>query len=351
MSEPELHEIIPQYFVARLDASGRTSQSMKLCFRNISKSSDERTLIATAIDGEYPCGHSLNLFHSADGKGEEVKFVADWINSFCVDFITRFLTNGNNTLSLFSLLPAPLPDPAFLDTLRRTRAEETRLGEYARALIDAYFAEKFELTFSEYAYILSNFPLLDRDQPPLPLDCRLRQTSKGLDRRSQSFITRDLALLTYFDYLAGRLDTKPDTARVSRICPDGVPEPPTDIVAFFAEAGVDISGKTDRAVAETGPIRDLRARVTLARELGAVAYVPTIDRRRASFVERAAEAGGLSPDEGVLTPEMAKRVLRDKAERDARWQRAMKLWDSTLIQANVNPKPTTLEAVPSTVGP
>ena len=116
---------------------------------------------------------------------------------------------------------------------------------------------------------------------------------------------------------------KPDPARVSRICPDGVPEPPTDIVAFFAEAGVDIAGATDRAVAETGPIRDLRERVALARELGAVAYVPTIDRRRASFVERAAEAGGLSPDEGVLTPEMAQRVLRDKAERDAKWQRAM----------------------------
>ena len=130
-----------------------------------------------------------------------------------------------------------------------------------------------------------------------------------------------LALLTYFDYLAGRLELKPEPARVSRICPEGVPDPPANIVAFFAEAGVDIAGATDRAVAETGPIRDLRERVALARELGAVAYVPTIDRRRASFVERAAEAGGLSPDEGVLTPEMSCRVLRDKADRDDRWQR------------------------------
>ena len=138
-----------------------------------------------------------------------------------------------------------------------------------------------------------------------------------------------MALLTYFDYLADRLDVKPDTAQVSRICPDGVPEPPTDIVAFFAEAGVDISGVTDRAVAETGPIRDLRERVRLARELGAIAYVPTIDRRRASFVERAAEAGGLDPADGVLTPEMSQRVLRDKAERDAKWQRAMALWHNT----------------------
>jgi hypothetical protein len=89
---------------------------------------------------------------------------------------------------------------------------------------------------------------------------------------------------------------------VSRIGPGRVPDPPTDIVAFFAEAGVDIAGRTDRAVAETGPIRDLRRRVALARELAAVAHVPSIDRSRTPFVERAAEAGGLSPEEGVLTP-------------------------------------------------
>ena len=95
---------------------------------------------------------------------------------------------------------------------------------------------------------------------------------------------------------------KPDPERVSRICPGGVPDLPTDIVAFFAATGVDIAGATDRAVAETGPIRNLRERVRLARELGAVAYVPTIDRRRASFVERAAEAGGLSPTKASSLP-------------------------------------------------
>ena len=65
------------------------------------------------------------------------------------------------------------------------------------------------------------------------------------------------------------------------------------------------------------------------RELGAVAYVPTIDRRRATFVERAAAAGGLTPEEGVLTPEMAAHVLREKAAREAKWQRAMELWEAT----------------------
>ena len=93
---------------------------------------------------------------------------------------------------------------------------------------------------------------------------------------------------------------------------------------------MDIAGRSEYAVAATGPFRDLREWVAKACELGAVAYVrPTIDRRRATFVERAAAAGGLTPEEGVLTPEMAAHVLRGKAAREATWQRAMELWEAT----------------------
>ena len=170
-------------------------------------------------------------------------------------------------------------------------------------MFNAVMAECLEVTPPEYAYMLSTFPLLDRDQPPLPHDYRIRATNKGVERRPISFITRDLAMLTYFDYLAARLEIKPDAERVARICPDGVSEPPTDIVEFFAEAGVDIGGKTEHAVAATGPFRDLREAASPRRaELGAVAYVPTIDRRQATFVERAAAAGGLSPRKGFSHP-------------------------------------------------
>jgi hypothetical protein len=50
-------------------------------------------------------------------------------------------------------------------------------------------------------------------------------------------------------------------------------------------------------------------------------------------VERGAGAGGLSPDEGVITPEMFRLVLRDKAELDAKWQRAMAVatWSLELL--------------------
>ena len=334
-------ELTSQYFMASLDARTRTpiGAKFKPAFRDIANPVNERTLISCSVPSHWPCGDKLPGFHDPAGHEDTVFAVVALYGSFALEFIFRLIANGKASLMLMKLLPGPSNLLAsqishYSRRLEFSDRSNPELTYNARAVIDALIADLFELTPADYAYILSTFPLLDRDQPPLPHDYRLRPTNKGLDHRPISFITRDLALLAYLDYLAGRLEVKPDPARVSRICPDGVPEPPTDIVAFFAQAGVDIAGTSDRAVAETGPIRDLRQRVALARELGAVAYVPTIDRRRASFVERAAEAGGLSPDEGVLTPEMAQRVLRDKAKREARWQRAMALWENQPKEAS-----------------
>jgi hypothetical protein len=330
---PEETDLTPHYFLTRLDAITRTPRSSKakIGFRDVSSASNERSYILSVMPAQNPCGDKLPTLVSERNSDDGLFLCAGLMKSFALDYVVRLITSGKQSLTLVKQLPVPnCNDHGVVEGSRRLASgKPDEAIEFVRATLDALAAALFELTPAEYAYILSTFPLLDRDQPPLPGDHRVRATNKGIDRRKQSFVTRDLALLTYFDYLAGHLEVKPDPARASRICPGGVPEPPTNIVAFFAEAGVDIAGASDRAVAETGPVRDLRARVVLARELDAVAYVPTIDRRRASFVERAAAAGGLDPADGVLTPEMSRRVLRDKAERDARWQRAMALWQES----------------------
>jgi len=125
---------------------------------------------------------------------------------------------------------------------------------------------------TDLAAILSQFPLLDRDQPWLPRDGFIAYDKKGKPKfKPRSFVTRDKALLAYFELLGQK--------------------PPEDIVAFFALAGVDIDGQFVLAgrppadafnppIFATGPIRNLEERVRLAeRELGAVAYVPTIRKR------------------------------------------------------------------------
>lgn len=333
-------DILPHYFMSSVDAETRTPKTLhpKIGFRDVSSASNERTIVCTPISPGLPCNHKTPVFWARESHYALMLKISIWLSSFTNDFFSR-VTGGSTTLSAMKERPAPSDG-----ILNSSWNPHLPLNEVDRAISDAVMAAYCGINIHEYAYILSTFPLLDRDQPPLPHDYRIRETNKGTDWRQISFITRDLALLTYFDYLAGRLELKPDPERVKRICPDGVPDPPGDIVEFFAEAGVDIGCATDYAVAATGPYRNLRERVALAGELGAVAYVPTIDRRRATFVEQAAAAGGLSPEEGVLTLEMAERVLRDKAERDAKWQRAMELWEKTPDpRAQQPPQPVTNE--------
>lgn len=326
-------DVISHYFVAAIDARQRTPAcDLKIMCRDVSSATNERTMIATRVRSQLPCSDAAPTLYSSECDSDTLLRLVAWFDSFAYDYVFRM---AGGRVKLFTLRARPTPCEELIeskqlgDLISQFGDTMRSPDEAARACLDSVFAEMLELTPSEFAFVLSTFPHLDRDQPPLPHDYQLRATNKGIERRKISFITRDLALLTYFDYLAGRLDVKPDPERVKRICPDVVPEPPEDIVEFFRAAGVDIGDATEHAVAATGPYRNLRERVELAYELGAVAYVPSIDRSKAPFVEEAAAAGGLSPDEGVLTPEMAQQVLAAKATREAKWARAMELWDQT----------------------
>jgi hypothetical protein len=118
-------------------------------------------------------------------------------------------------------------------------ASDPRERAQLRAEIDALVADLYGLSESDFAYILSTFPLLDRDWPALPGE-------------PKSYITRDMALLELFK-LRGKT-------------------PPDDIVAFQREAGVDAASGL---AAITGEVRSLAERVRLAVEAGAIAYVPS----------------------------------------------------------------------------
>jgi len=68
--------------------------------------------------------------------------------------------------------------------------------QFLRARIDALVADAYGLSVQEFAYILSTFPLLDRNQPPLPM----RRSDIGrpdAETEPKSTVTRDLALLAF----------------------------------------------------------------------------------------------------------------------------------------------------------
>jgi hypothetical protein len=115
---------------------------------------------------------------------------------------------------------------------------KTSLQERAhlRAQIDATVADLFELTLEEFALVLSDFPLLDRFQPSLPSN-----EAGNPKREPRSTITRDLALFSY--------------------CKRKSLAPPLNIETL---PGITCGG-----------MKDLKNRLRLAEENGAVGYVPS----------------------------------------------------------------------------
>jgi hypothetical protein len=142
-----------------------------------------------------------------------------------------------------------------------------------RAEIDAIVANLYGLSVPEYAYVLTTFPLLDRDQPALPGDVFVTEgdeksrgkpeergvtwdeTDEGIvELVSRSFITRDPALLRYM-----QRKQYPISA---------------DLETFYREeVRLDPHGPLSRF--RIGSVRDLEMRVLEAKKRGAVAYVPS----------------------------------------------------------------------------
>jgi hypothetical protein len=125
-----------------------------------------------------------------------------------------------------------------------------------RAQIDAIVAGLYDLSPTEFAYILTTFPLLDRDQPPLLEDFFVRWNKQGKPKlESRSYVTRDKALLAYFRHR-------------------GI-APPGDLAVWYRDE-VKVNMIDDEFCPfRMGPIRNLEQRVAEYDRLGAIAYIPS----------------------------------------------------------------------------
>lgn len=274
-------ELVPHYFVAvphttQLLAAHRFDRGG---FCDVTGQTNERSALCALIPGDCPAGNKVpTASFMPNDRG--VHLVWLWLaNSFVVDWLLRLRisTSINFFYWYQTAMPRLMPtdytvQTEFVEALSRlegqTAAERARL----RTQLDVEAALAYRLSAHEFAALLASFPLLDRDQPWLPREGFIAFDRQGRPRlRPRSFLTRDKLLLEYF-------------RRVGR-------KPPTDIVRFFAEVGVDIDGGRMLAgeppvdpfnppVFATGPIRDLEERVRIAEQvLGAIAYVPTTRKR------------------------------------------------------------------------
>jgi uncharacterized protein (DUF433 family) len=194
-------------------------------------------------------------------------------NSFVGDFLIRQKISTH--LNLFYVESWPLLRPrtnlALFQELKNRSArlvsstEDIQIAEpvlnqrergVMRAEIDAIVAALYQLSPAEFAKILTTFPLLDRDQPPLPGDLFVRWNKEGRPKEEpRSYVTRDTALLAYFRHLNQA--------------------PPVDLATWYREE-VRVNMIDDATCQyRMGPIRALEARVTEYQRRGSIAFIPS----------------------------------------------------------------------------
>jgi hypothetical protein len=230
-------------------------------------------MLATLIPAGHVTGNSVPTacITTVDYKSHLV-----WLcfaNSMVGDFLLRqkITTNLNYFyLESWPLLRPATDTPAFQKLTEEAArlvsiTPEIQLAEPAldlrerarlRADIDAIVAGLYDLSPAEFGHILTTFPLLDRDQPPLPDDFFVRWNKQGKPKlEPRSYVTRDTVLLAYFRHR-------------------GI-APPDDLVVWYRDEVAVNMIDDESCPYRMGPIRNLEQRVAEAHRRGAIAYIPS----------------------------------------------------------------------------
>ena len=168
--------VLPRYWVNKRDVDaklmGRWDRQSLLAFRNIARSTDVRTLIATIIP-RTAVGHSMPLIAS-DGD----KFLQGAFTSFVVDYVLRQKLGGTNlTYNYMQQLPVPTPaavreksawsDVSVLewieDRVDWLNVNSVHSGHrQVRAELDAAFFCLYGLHRDDVDYVMESFPIVKR---------------------------------------------------------------------------------------------------------------------------------------------------------------------------------------------
>jgi hypothetical protein len=211
---PWTHKRIqPHYWVVidELDDAGASVRAPRAGFCDITGHANERTALTALIPAGHPCGNKVPTLRFDQDDPRLPLLWVSMANSLVVGWVLRRLLE--TTLNYFHWAQVPFPrlDPdgpegaalwtAAWRLARAAPGHERIAGLEAsppatdpqerarlRAEIDAIVAQTYGLGPAEMAMILDDFPLLDRNQPPL-------------EGEPRSTITRDRALLALHEGL------------------------------------------------------------------------------------------------------------------------------------------------------
>lgn len=168
--------VMPRYWVAKreVDAklSGRWDRDRLLGFRNIGRSTDVRTVIASSFP-RAAVGHSMPLLAS---DSDDV--LQAGLSSFALDYVMRQKLGGTNlTFNYVQQLPFPAPSalqvvsswagtPALEWIISRVRSLNSTTHDsqcsQTQAEIDAAFFHLYGIEREDIEYIMDTFPIVKR---------------------------------------------------------------------------------------------------------------------------------------------------------------------------------------------
>lgn len=172
------------------------SEFYRLCWRDVTNATNERTIICTILPPGVFLGQTLSYLRPNffDGKKfrqalplAETLFLCGLFNSFVVDFVIRHRISSHATMSQVLELPIPRlneKDKYFSDIVERVgslicttkdfdklknelKIKNVAMDEYERnkiiSQINAFAAKIYNIDHGELEYILNTFPLVDDD--------------------------------------------------------------------------------------------------------------------------------------------------------------------------------------------
>lgn len=175
----------PQFWIGRADlpaAARERVETIRAGFCDIAGQTNERSMMAAIIPAGVACGNKVPTVSFPNLPGEEtLDLWCGMVNSFAFDWmLRRVLTTTVNYFLLQSvplppLLPSTLPgrgvalDSRQVSALSASGSDDTAMevAELRRSIDLACF-RAYGLSGADAALVLSDFPSLDRGEPPLP---------------------------------------------------------------------------------------------------------------------------------------------------------------------------------------
>lgn len=159
---------LPKFGVLKLNGNPPVSvKHERIAWRDVSRPSQKRRVIATIIPPGWILGNSLGVAFFSDGHKGATRALLGVMNSTVFEFMLRaYLATGHVSLSALRKVPVPSAEQLRSDTRLQQLVNHAMDGsDDTDILVDAYVARRvYKLVLSEYSMILDFFPKLNAEE-------------------------------------------------------------------------------------------------------------------------------------------------------------------------------------------